>query len=207
MQVLQRASTVERTARGIDIIVYEQLCNGRPAPSDGRSNESGVVVVLPGGQANLDFVRLWVEEARPGRGPRLGKVLLLNALCQDRGLTAEEAARLTQKPESAVRVALNRLVEAVRVEPRGERDVRTWHLLAATDHRLGQPAAYVCQRGFEPLEQKQMVRQYVEAHGRITRCDSAELCRRPPFQAHRRLSGSRRRARSSDSEARRRGVR
>jgi ATP-dependent DNA helicase RecG len=100
----KRAGIVERTARGIDTIFYEQLRNGRPAPSYDRSNESGVVVVLPGGQANLHFVRLVVEEARAGRDLRLDELLLLNALWQDRRLTTEEAARLTQKPESDARV-------------------------------------------------------------------------------------------------------
>jgi predicted HTH transcriptional regulator len=58
---------------------------------------------------------------------------------------------------------------------------------AATYRRLGQPAAYVRQRGFEPLQQEQMVLQYVEKHGRITRREAAELCRLAPSQAYRLL--------------------
>ncbi len=183
----KRAGIVERTARGIDTIFYEQLRNGRPAPSYDRSNEAGVVLVLPGGEANLDFVRLLVEEARAGRDLGLDELLILNALWQDRRLTTEEAARLTQKPEADVRATLNRLVEIGLVEPRGERKGRTWHLSAATYRRLGQPAAYVRQRGFEPLQQEQMVLQYVEKHGRITRAEAAELCRLGPHQAYRLL--------------------
>jgi len=79
------------------------------------------------------------------------------------------------------------LVEAGLVEPRGERKGRTWHLSAATYRRLGQPAAYVRQRGFEPLQQEQMVLQYVEKHGRITRSEAAELCRLASSQAYRLL--------------------
>jgi ATP-dependent DNA helicase RecG len=52
---------------------------------------------------------------------------------------------------------------------------------------LGQPAAYVRQRGFEPLQQEQMVLQYVEKHGRITRSEAAELCRLASSQAYRLL--------------------
>ena len=162
---------------------------GRPAPSYERSNESSVVVVLPGGQANLDFVRLVVEEARAGRDLRLDELLLLNALWQDRRLTTEEAACLTRKPESDVRVVLNRLVEAGLVEPRGERKGRTWHLSAATYRRLGQPAAYVRQRGFEPLQQEQMVLQYVDKFSRITREETCTLCQVGPYQAYRLLKG------------------
>ena len=128
-----------------------------------------------------------VEETRTGRDLRLDELLLLNTLWQDRRLTTKEAARLIQKPESDVRVVLNRLVEAGLVEPRGERKGRTWHLSAATYRRLGQPAAYVRQRGFEPLQQEQMVLQYVEKHGRITRSEAAELCRLGSHQTTRLL--------------------
>ncbi len=155
----KRAGIVERTARGIDTIFYEQLCNGRPAPSYDRSNESGVVVVLPGGQANLEFVLLLVEESRASRDLALDDLLILNALWQDRRLTTEAVARLTQKTEAEARAVLNRLVEIGLVEPRGELKGRTWHLSAATYRRLGKPAAYVRQRGFEPLQQEQMVLQ------------------------------------------------
>ena len=70
------------------------------------------------------------------------------------------------------------------MEPRGERKGRLWHLSAAAYRRLGQKkAAYIRQRGFEPLQQEQMVLQYVEQHGRITRREAAELCQISPLQA------------------------
>jgi len=183
----KRAGIVERTGRGIDTIFYEQLRNGRPAPSYDRSNEAGVVLVLAGGEANLEFVRLLAEESRAGRVLGLDELLTLNALWQDRRLSTDEAARLTQKPEADVRAVLNRLVEIGLVEPRGERKGRTWLLSAATYRRLGKPTAYVRQRGFEPLQQEQMILQYVEKHGRITRMEAAELCRLGPNQAYRLL--------------------
>jgi ATP-dependent DNA helicase RecG len=183
----KRAGIVERTGRGIDTIFYEQLRNGRPAPSYDRSNEAGVVLVLAGGEANLEFVRLLAEESRAGRVLGLDELLTLNALWQDRRLSTDEAARLPQKPEADVRAVLNRLVEIGLVEPRGERKGRTWLLSAATYRRLGKPTAYVRQRGFEPLQQVQMILQYVEKHGRITRMEAAELCRLGPNQAYRLL--------------------
>jgi len=96
-------------------------------------------------------------------------------------------SRLIQKPEAEARGRLQRLVEAGLVEPRGERKGRLWHLSANAYRRLGQKAAYVRQRGFEPLQQEQMVLQYVEKHGRITRSAAAELCRLGPHQATRLL--------------------
>lgn len=179
----KRAGIVERTARGIDTIFYEQLRNGRPAPSYARSNEATVSVVIPGGTANLDFVRLLVAEAQSGRVLGLDELLILNALWQERSLTTEGAAHLTQKPEAQTRATLHRLVEAGLIEERGQKKGRTWHLSAAAYRLLGDKAAYVRQRGFEPLQQEQMVLQYVEKHGRITRREAAELCRLAPHQA------------------------
>jgi ATP-dependent DNA helicase RecG len=183
----KRAGIVERTARGIDTIFYEQLRNGRPAPSYARSNEATVSVVIPGGAANLDFVRLLVTEAQQGRDLTLDELLILNALWQARSLSTDEAARLVQKPEAEARAALSRLVEAGLVEERGQKKGRTWHLSAAIYRLLGDKAGYVRQRGFEPLQQEQMVLQYVEKHGRITRREAAELCRITGPQAYRLL--------------------
>jgi ATP-dependent DNA helicase RecG len=183
----KRAGIVERTARGIDTIFYEQLRNGRPAPSYERSDSAGVTVVIPGGEANLDFVRLLVEEGQSGRDLRLDELLLLNALWHDRSQTTEDAARLLQKPEAEARATLHRLVEAGLVEERGHKKGRTWHLSAATYRALGDKAAYVRQRGFEPLQQEQMVLQFVEKHGKITRREAAELCRITGPQAYRLL--------------------
>lgn len=183
----KRAGLVERTARGIDTIFYEQLRNGRLAPSYARSDTVTVVIVIPGGEANLDFVRLLVTEAQAGRTLGLDDLLILNALWQERNVDTAEAARLTQKPETETRATLHRLVEAGLVEERGEKRGRTWHLSAAVYRALGDRAAYVRQRGFEPLQQEQMVLQYVEKHGRITRKEAAELCRIGPYQATRLL--------------------
>jgi ATP-dependent DNA helicase RecG len=183
----KRAGVVERTARGIDTIFYEQLRNGRPAPSYDRSDSTGVVVVVPGGEANLDFVRLLVTEARGGRILGLDDLLILNSLWQERSLITEEAASLTQKPDAEARGTLHRLVEAGLVEERGQNRGRSWHLSAAAYRALGDKAGYVRQRGFEPLQQEQMVLQYVEKHGSIGRGEAAELCRLGSMQAYRLL--------------------
>ena len=183
----KRAGIVERTARGIDTIFYEQLRNGRPAPSYGRSDSAGVVVIIPGGEANLDFVRLLVTEAQNGHILWLDELLILNTLWQERNLATEDAARLTQKTELETRATLHRLVEAGIVEERGQKKGRTWHLSAAAYRALGDKSAYVRQRGFEPIQQEQMVLQYVEKHGAISRGEAAELCRLGSMQAYRLL--------------------
>jgi len=60
----KRTGIVERTARGINTIYFEQLRNGRPVPSYERSDATGVALVLPGGQPHLGFVQPVVEEGK-----------------------------------------------------------------------------------------------------------------------------------------------
>jgi len=181
--VFKRAGIVERTARGIDTIYSEQLRNGRPAPSYGRSTEASVVLVLPGGEANLEFVRLVVEENQAGRPLSLDDLLILNEIWLERRVTTPEAAKTIQKPELEARARLARLVEVGLVEARGERRGRSYHLSAAVYRRLGDKAGYVRQRGFEPLQHEQMVLQYARSHGRITRTEVAQLCQTSSAQA------------------------
>ncbi len=96
----KRAGIVERTARGIDTIFYEQLRNGRPAPSYERSNEATVSLVIPGGAANLDFVRLLVTEAQQGRDLTLDELLVLNALWLTRELAKSTGGSHARRPPS-----------------------------------------------------------------------------------------------------------
>ena len=181
----KRVGLVERTGRGIDTIFMEQLRNGRPAPSYEQSTPTDVVLVFRGGKANLDFVRLVVEEEnRRGRVLTLDELLILNALWQERSISGSQAAKLLQKPESDARAVLERLTEDGLVEARGEGKARTYHLSAATYRRLGLSSGYVRRRGFEPIQQEQMILQYIQAHGRITRREAAELCQVKDYQAY-----------------------
>ena len=73
------------------------------------------------------------------------------------------------------------------IQARGEGKGRSWHLSAAVYRVLDAPAGYVRVHGFEPLQQEQMVLQYVDAHGQITLTEAAERCSLTPDQASRLL--------------------
>jgi len=47
-----------------------------------------------------------------------------------------------------------------------------------------QKAAYVRQGGFDPIQQEQMVLQYIEKHGSIKRVEVMDLCRISGPQAY-----------------------
>lgn len=142
------------------------------------------MLVLPGGKANVDFVRLVVEESQAGHLLSLDELLILNCLWQERRLTAQEAVRLTQKPAAETRGVLERLVEIGLIEARGEHKGRVYHLSAATYRRLGLETDYVRLRGFELLQMEQMVLQYTQKFGKISRREAANLCRIKEHQAY-----------------------
>ena len=183
----KRAGIVERTARGIDTIFYEQLRNGRLAPHYERSTPTDVILVLPGGKAHLNFVRIVAQENQNGDTLTLDDLLILNGLWLERDLDAARAARLIQKPESEAKGVLGHLIEAGLVESRGGRKDRRYLLSTQTYRRLGEDAANSRQHGFEPLPQEQMILQYVNKQGRITRRETAELCQIGSDQAKRLL--------------------
>jgi ATP-dependent DNA helicase RecG len=172
----KRIGLVERTGRGIDTIYEGQLRYGRPAPDYSRSTSGSVQVVLPGGPANLALARLIIERDAPGRRVTVEEMVVLNAIERERRVGIGRAAELIQRHEGAARAVLERLVEAGVLEAREERRERVYYFSAATYRALGAPAAHVRLKGIEPIQREQMILQYVDSHGRITRSQAADLC-------------------------------
>jgi ATP-dependent DNA helicase RecG len=186
-EAAKRIGLVEKTGRGVDKIFLDQLRYGRPAPNYDRSDASGVRVVLRGGKANLVFARFVYEQDKAGQPLTLEELLILNQLEAERRLNTTTAAVLIQKPEGEARAVLERLSERGLLQARGETRGRVYHLSATSYKALGIADAYVRARGFEPFQQAQMVLQYVDAHGKITRSQTANLCHVSESQATRLL--------------------
>lgn len=183
----KRAGIVERTGRGIDTIYYEQIRYGRPMPRY-TTTQTSVTVELPGGAANQEFVRWVVSEGRAGRAWGLADLLVLRACAEQRRITVEEAAAELQSDVTRARAVVARLVDGGMLEARGERKGRTYHLSATAYRVLGDKAAYVHAHGFEPLQQEQMVLQFAQTHGQITRREAMDLCKLSGPQATRLLA-------------------
>jgi ATP-dependent DNA helicase RecG len=117
----------------------------------------------------------------------LADLLAVRALTEARSLNADEIAVVLQSDIERARGVLARLVDAGVLEARGEGRGRAYHLTAAMYRMLGDRAGYVRVRGFEPVQQEQMVLKYAQEHGQITRSEAAELCKLSPDQASRLL--------------------
>jgi ATP-dependent DNA helicase RecG len=183
----KRAGLVERTGRGINRVFESQLAIGRPAPDYSLSTDAWVEARLRAGPADRDLAGFIAEARRDGQRFSLQDLLVLHEVRHERRITSARAAELFQVSQDEARAVLNRLVERGLLEARGERKGRTYHLAAGIYRKLGQPGQYVRTRGFDDLQQEQMVLTFVDRHGSITRADAAELCRLGSDQASRLL--------------------
>ncbi len=181
---IKRIGLAERTGRGIDLIYQGLLRYGRPAPDYRRSDSQSVVVVLPGGEADLGILQVVIEEEKRLRHPLpIDSMIALALLRHERRVDTGRLAHEIQRDETAARKVLERLVEAGLVEAHGIKKGRTYTLSPNVYKALGQPADYVRQAGFDPIQQEQMVLQLVRTQGRIARKDVASLCRISEEQA------------------------
>ncbi len=183
----KRAGLVDRTSRGINRVFLSQLAIGRPAPDYGRTTQSSVVARLRSGPADKELAGFIAESRQRGQEFSLEDLLTLHEVRLERRISTARAAELFQVGAHEARLVLNHLVERGLLEARGESKGRTYHLAASVYRRLGEPTQYVRTRGFDDIQQEQMVLTYVDRHGSVTRRDAAELCQLESEQASRLL--------------------
>ena len=100
-----------------------------------------------------------------------------------KSLIAEgETLAVEFKSERGKSFSDNELVDAVVCLANRDGGGSGWLPAGVEDNGYSAPSYERCtetvrQRGFESLQQEQMVLQYVDTHGRITRKEVAELCR------------------------------
>jgi ATP-dependent DNA helicase RecG len=185
---MKRIGLAERTGRGVDLIYQGLLRFGRPAPDYSRSDRVGVTVALSAAPADRNFLSVVLEqEGRLGGPLPVESLLLLSRLREVRRLDAAEVGALIQKPATATRVLLERLVESGLIQAHGNTRARTYTLSPEIYRQLGEDAAYVRQAGFSRLQQEQMVLSMARQKGTISRKDVADLCQLGDHQATRLL--------------------
>ncbi len=185
--IIKRIGLAERTGRGIDRIFEGMLRYGRPAPDYSMSNTTTVSVRMADAVADLDFLRMVVEqEDKLGTLP-IDSLIILSRLREERRLGTAEFVPSVQKPDSVVRATLEKLTEAGLLQPHGTGRGRTYTLSANLYRKAGKKAEYIRQAGFAPIQQEQMVLNYIEKHGSIKRADVMDLCHITQDQAYKLL--------------------
>jgi ATP-dependent DNA helicase RecG len=185
--VIKRIGLAERTGRGIDRIYEGMLRYGRPAPDYSMSGDVTVSVRMSNAAADLDFLKMVVEQEDKSGPMPIDTLIILSRLRKERRLTTADFAHAIQKPEGQVHATLEKLVEAGFLEPRGTGRGRVYTLSASIYRQSGKKAEYTRQAGFTAIQQEQMVLNYIEQHGGIRRADVMDLCRLNEDQAYRLL--------------------
>ena len=183
----KRAGIVDRTSRGINRVFESQLSLGRPVPDFGRSNNASVVARVHAGPADTDLAAFIAESRRNGQQFSLEDLLTLHEIRIERRISTARASELFQVDQHEARSILNRLADRGLIEARGDGKGRTYHLAAALYRRLGDPSQYVRARGFDDIQQEQMVMTYARRHKSITRREAADLCQIDSEEASRLL--------------------
>ena len=123
---LKRAGLVERTARGIDTIVGEQVRNGYAQPHYELSTDAGVSLVLKGGSPDLAFVRLIIDAERRTGVLGVDETIVLAHCWHNGSIRVDEAARNTQQPPNDALDTLGSLAATGLIEAKGDGDDRAW---------------------------------------------------------------------------------
>lgn len=185
--VMKRIGLAERTGRGIDRIYEGMLRYGRPAPDYSMSDTSAVSLYMANAGADVEFVRMIVEqEERTGNMP-IDSLIILSRLRDERRLTTAELIPSIQKPETQVRSVLGRLTETGLIEAHGQGRGRSYTLSSRVYKELGEQIKYVRQTGADAIQQEQMIISFIRLNGSIRRADVMELCKLDKDRASRLL--------------------
>ncbi|MDE9366897.1 putative DNA binding domain-containing protein [Luteipulveratus sp. YIM 133132] len=173
----KRAGLVDRAGRGISRMFRAQLLAGRDEPDYAASTDAAVRVEVPTADADLDMVR-FVRSYADGlaRDLPLDQVRVLHELRHSGRVRMSELQMALRLSATKVRTASTRLVEQGLVEQIGSGRARQYSLGPAYYEAASDRDAYVRVRSTDPVQQRQMILQYVEAYGSMTRGQVMSLC-------------------------------
>ncbi|QTX05643.1 RNA-binding domain-containing protein [Agromyces archimandritae] len=182
----KHAGLVERNGNGINRVFEAELRSGRPEPDYSGTDGNQVVVSVQLGGSDIPLVRFVIEhDERTGRAFDLADLQVVRSLKDDPKQSLTELSGLLQRPITQTRTRLTRLLEEGVVEMRGNGRARRYLLSSSTYRKLASDAGYVRVRAFDEPQQAQMILNYVDANGSISRSEAAELCGTSPEEARR----------------------
>lgn len=184
----KRSGLVERRGRGVNEIFESQLRAGRDAPDFSQSTSDSVTLSVALGSTDLEFVRFLVAlQASRQVNLSLNELRLLHEIRASGSATAHELATHLSLPAATVRTAAGSMVAAGVLDGRGNGRGRRFHLRPHFYDLAEDRAAYVRTKPLEPIQQEQMVLDYVKTFGTIKRAQVADLCHLSPSDARRLL--------------------
>ena len=183
-EATKRIGLAERTGRGIDKIYSAMLRSGHDIPDYSESTNTSVVLRLNSSEVDKYFVKMLVEEeARLQKAMPLDALIVLSTLKSERRSTIEILSSKIQKPLGDTRSVVEWLIEMGIVEGVGNGRGRRYMLSSKVYSATNNLAGYTRQRGWDVLQEKEMILSHLKKYHTITRGQTADLCRCTPNHA------------------------
>lgn len=190
MNALKRIGLAEKTGRGVDRIYEGSLHYGKPLPDYSRTTSANVSVFIARSAPDALFMRMLNEEIeKNGRPLSLKSLLVLDALKRQRRLTISGLSSQLHVADSAVRSAVEALVEAGLVEARGSSTARSYMLSGSVYARIGKSADFVRQSDIDGVRYPELIMKLArQQNGSVATRDVENLLHIHRKQAYRQLT-------------------
>ena len=168
----------ERTGRGIDKIYTAMLRSGHAIPDYSASNNTSVVLRLDSAELDENYIKMIIsEESRSQRTMPLDALIVLSVLKTERRATISMLSSKIQKSISDTRAIVEWLIELGMAEGVGNASARRYMLsskvYSATDNKAG----YSRQRGWDVMQEKELILTHLGKFHEIDRTGIMDLCR------------------------------
>ena len=190
MNALKRIGLAEKTGRGVDRIYEGSLHYGKSLPDYSRTTSANVSVFIARSAPDALFMRMLNEEyEKNGRPLSLKSLLVLDALKRQRRLTISGLSSQLHVADSAVRSAVEALVEAGLVEARGSSTARSYMLSGSVYARIGKSADFVRQSDIDGVRYPELIMKLArQQNGSVATRDVENLLHIHRKQAYRQLT-------------------
>lgn len=183
-EAAKRIGLAERTGRGIDKIYAAMLRSGHSIPDYSASTNSSVVLRLNSAELDKNYIKMIItEEQRLQKSMPLDALIALSVLKTEHRAPIAHLSAAIQKSESDTRSILEWLIESGLVEGIGNGRARRYMLSAKVYSAANNKAGYTRQRGWNTLQERELILSHLEKYNQISRKDVMELCRCSPDHA------------------------
>lgn len=183
-EAAKRIGLAERTGRGVDKIYTVMLRSGHDIPDYSASTSSAVVLRLNSAELDEKYIKMIVsEEDRLKKPMPLDALIVLSVLKNERRSTIKLLSKKIQKPVEDTRPVVEWLIELGMVEGVGNGSARRYMLSSKVYSITNNKSGYTRQRGWDTLQEREMILAHLNQYNKITRSDVVELCRCTPNHA------------------------
>lgn len=183
-EAAKRIGLAERTGRGIDKIYTAMLRSGHAIPDYSASTNTSVVLRLNSAELDEAYIKMIItEEERLQRAMPVDALIALSVLKTERRATIALLSLKIQKSTSDTKAIIEWLTELGMVEGIGNGSARRYMLSSKVYSITNNKAGYTRQRGWDTMQEKELILAHLDRYRKISREGVVELCRCTPNHA------------------------